>query len=155
MELYLVQHAEAVPKEKNPDRPLTEQGFASVRKMASFIARNTDIAITSILHSGKTRALQTAEIFGERLHISDRVKPGKELNPQSHPWGWVERLSKMEENIMIVGHLPYLKRLTALLICQDEMKPCVEFENSGVVCLERNESGIWSINWIIVPRVLP
>lgn len=138
-------------KEENPDRPLTKEGYSEVRRVALFLVKYADVHIRSIIHSGKTRAEQTAEVFATSLHLKDRVKVGKELNPESLPWGWIERLAKMEEDLMIVGHLPHLQRLTSLLICQDENKPCVEFQNGGVVCLKRNESGIWSIQWVIVP----
>jgi phosphohistidine phosphatase len=134
MRLYLVQHGEAMPKEANPERPLTDSGRSTVGKMAAYIARNTNARIDTVYHSGRTRALQTAEIFAGELGLSDRIKEGKELNPQSQPWGWVEKLADARENLMIVGHLPYLKRLTSLLVCQDDSKKCVEFRQGGVVC---------------------
>ena len=154
MDLYLVQHGEAVSKESNPNRPLTSAGREKAGKTAAFIAAHAGIEIKRIIHSGKERALETAQIFADHLHI-DEVEEGKELNPQSAPWSWVERLSATGENLMIVGHLPFLKRLAALLICQDETKPCVEFHMGGVVGLRRNESGLWSVIWIVTPEVLP
>lgn len=154
MYLYLVQHGKAMPKEENPDRPLTSEGYKDVRKIASFLAMCPDVKISAIVHSGKTRAEQTAEVFAGALHLKGKVRAEKELNPESLPWGWVERLAKLEEDLMIVGHLPHLQRLSSLLICQDENKPCVEFRNGGVVCLKRNESGIWSLQWIIVPQII-
>jgi len=155
MNLYLVQHAKAMPKEEDPDRPLTPSGYASIKKVALFLAQDYDMHIDVIFHSGKTRALQTAEVLAEKLHPTRGMVAEKELNPLSQPWGWVERLADMKEDTMIVGHLPYLRRLTALLICQDESKPCVEFQNGGVLHLTRDESGIWSIKWIIIPQLIP
>ena len=34
-------------------------------------------------------------------------------------------------------------------------KYIVDFTKGGVVCLFRDESGIWSLQWIIVPQILP
>jgi len=155
MYLYLVQHGEALPKEADPERPLSQEGRAEVKKVASHLAAYSDISVQRIYHSEKLRAEQTAMIIARELHLGKRVEEGKELNPQSLPWGWVERLADIQENVMIVGHLPYLKRLTALLVCQDESKKCVDFTKGGVVCLFRDESGIWSLQWIIVPQILP
>jgi phosphohistidine phosphatase len=155
MYLYLVQHGEAVNKDVNPERPLTEAGTAAVRKVFAYLARHTKVPVDIIYHSGKLRAEQTAEIIAHELGLEGRVEEGKELNPQSLPWGWVERLSDLQQNIMIVGHLPHLKRLTALLICQDESKQCVDFRNGGIVCLARNESGVWTMQWIVIPQILP
>ena len=155
MYLYLVQHGEAYSKEADPERPLTLEGRADVRKVASHLAAGLGISIQRIYHSGKLRAEQTARIMAQELHQREKVEEAKELNPTSLPWGWVERLVDIQENVMIVGHLPHLKRLTALLVCQDESKKCVDFRNGGVVCLLRDESGIWSLQWIIVPQILP
>jgi len=154
MYLYLVQHAEAKPKEIDPDRSLSENGIETAEKVASFVGGHSDIRLTTIVHSGKKRALQTAEIFAEKLQPVEGIRQEKELEPLSTPWGWVERLAQINNNIMIVGHLPHLKRLNALLLCQDENKPIVEFQMAGVICLFRNESGIWTIEWMVIPRIL-
>jgi phosphohistidine phosphatase len=155
MYLLLAQHGEAEPEEINSERPLSDNGVVSVRGVAAFIAENTDTKVKTIYHSGKKRAIQTAELFAKILKPSKGVVLGKELNPLSLPWGWVERLAKIEENIMIVGHLPHLNKLSALLLCQDESKPVVQFQKGAVICLYKNESGIWSIIWMIVPQILP
>jgi phosphohistidine phosphatase len=155
MYLYLVQHGAAVSKEADPERPLSLEGRIEVKKVASHLAATPGISIQRIYHSGKLRAEQTAAIMARELRLKGKVEAAKELNPTSLPWGWIERLVDMQDNVMIVGHLPHLKRLTALLVCQDESKKCVDFQNGGVVCLFRDESGIWSLKWIIVPQILP
>jgi len=155
MNLYLVQHGEAKSQEEDPDRSLTQPGMSQIRRIASFIHSYSDIHVHTILHSGKKRALQTAELFAEKLKPIKGIEQGKELNPNSLPWGWVERLTRIEEDIMLVGHLPHLEKLSALLLCQDENKPIVKFRNGGVLALFRNESGIWSILWAVIPQILP
>lgn len=155
MRLYLMQHGEAVPKEVDKERPLTQGGRDTTRRMAVFLAQCPDVHVDSIFHSGKTRALQTAEILYETLRPRGGITEGKELSPTSLPWGWVEQLKTMSQDLVIVGHLPHLRRLTALLICQDENKKCVEFQYSGVCHLTRDESGIWTIRWMVIPPALP
>ena len=59
MELYLVQHGEAMPKSLDRTRPLSEQGRQEVRQVAVSAAR-MGLAVGQIRHSGKTRAEQTA-----------------------------------------------------------------------------------------------
>ena len=155
MKLYLVQHGEAKSELQDPERSLTESGTVSVRRIASYIVKNTDVQIQTIFHSGKKRSRQTAELFAEVVKPPKGVQLGKELGPNSLPWGWVERLKKMKEHAMIVGHLPHLQKLSALLLCQDENKSILQFEKGGVVSLERNESGIWSILWVLIPQIVP
>lgn len=154
MYLYLVQHAKAKSKEEDIERSLTENGRAIASHVASKTARIPDLKIEKIIHSGKKRALQTAQIFAEKLNPSKGVEMGKELEPLSTPWGWVERLAEMSENIMLVGHLPHLKRLACLLLCQDESKEVVQFQHCCVLCLEKNDSGIWSLLWMLIPQIL-
>ena len=154
MYIYLVQHGESKSKEEDPERPLTENGVQYTEKVAMYVSEKCNIEIKRIIHSGKKRALQTAEIFKEYLNPPGGVVFEKELEPMSAPWGWVEKLKDLEEDIMIVGHLPHLKRLSSLLLCQDESKTIIDFKNSGVVCLYKNESGIWSVFWVLVPSIV-
>ena len=154
MDLYLVQHAKAKPAELDPERPLTEEGMADARRVASFVSRNNAVVVRSIVHSGLLRTQQTAQIFAEYLRPPGGVQQEKELLPNSQPWSWVERLTRLREDLLIVGHLPHLRRLSSLLLCQDERKNLVDYRNAGVVCLNRDESGIWVIRWVIVPQIV-
>jgi phosphohistidine phosphatase len=155
MDLYLVQHAKAKPAELDPERPLTEEGMVDTRRVASFISRNTGIGVKRILHSGLLRAQQTAQIFAEYLRPAGGVQQEKELLPNSQPWSWVERLTRIQDDLLIVGHLPHVRRLSSLLLCQDERKNLIDYRNAGVVCLNRDESGIWVIRWIVIPQIVP
>ena len=71
MYLYLVQHAEAMSKEADPSRSLTEQGMEDIRRVAG-LAAGMKIRAHQIIHSGKMRALQTAQAIGAREH---RLQP--------------------------------------------------------------------------------
>ena len=60
MKLYLVQHGEACAKDVDPDRPLTDAGKADVERLAAFLGQ-VGIRVDRVIHSGKLRAVQTAE----------------------------------------------------------------------------------------------
>ena len=66
MRLYLTQHGLAVPKDVDPDRPLSEQGRQDVRRLADFLG-HAGVRVEQFLHSSKTRAEQTAAILAEPL----------------------------------------------------------------------------------------
>jgi phosphohistidine phosphatase len=155
MYLYLVQHAEAKPKEEDPERHLTANGKEIIQRMASFLVQNVDIQLHSIIHSGKTRAVETAKALSEKIKPIKGIEEGKELGPNSTPWGWVENLSQIENNIMLVGHLPHLQRLSSLLLCQDEHKKVIDFQRGCVLCLFKDESSIWTTKWLIIPQIIP
>jgi len=84
MLLYLVQHGEAKREEEDPARPLTDKGKSEVEKIASFIAK-TGIHIERILHSGKLRALQTAEILASHLKPPRGIEQADALDPLADP----------------------------------------------------------------------
>ena len=154
MNLYLVQHSEAKSKEEDPQRSLSDKGLADIKKISAFISKHFNIQVKSIMHSGKTRALQTAEILSKHLKLSEYIQQVDGLDPLAVPSIWVERLAKIKEDLMLVGHLPHLSKLSSLLICQDENKTIINFKNAGVVCLNRTESDIWSVQWIVIPEIL-
>ncbi|UCC65192.1 MAG: histidine phosphatase family protein, partial [Anaerolineae bacterium] len=81
MQLYLVQHGQAHPKEIEPERSLTERGRQETRRVAALAAR-LDLDLYQIRHSGKTRALQTADILGQALTPSGGVVAVSGLAPK-------------------------------------------------------------------------
>ena len=154
MNLYLVQHAEAVPKEENPDRPLSEKGRADILKVARHLSMNADIMVRQINHSGKTRARQTAELLAEALEPTEGISDVPDLAPLDDPAVWVSYLADTTRNLMLVGHLPHLSKLATLLLCKDDTKTVVDFQMGGVVCLGRADDGNWSLCWMVTPEIV-
>ena len=154
MKLYLVQHAKAKSKEEDPDRPLSAEGYADIRKVAVFVAEQANMNVHQIFHSGKTRARQTAEVLGEALRPVNGVLPASGLKALDDPADWASRLVDMNDEIILVGHKPYLPRLAALLICQDTETTVVDFTMGGVVCLVRNLEDRWSVRWMVTPDIV-
>ena len=155
MNIYLVQHGKPVPKEENPDRPLSEQGIEDIERIAAFLNRDSRIQVEEIFHSGKTRARQTAEILGSNLI------PGKEplekagLAPLDDVRIISDEIMQMQNDFMIVGHLPHLARLTSLLTSGSESNSVVGFQQGGVVCLRYNdEEKVWTVAWMLVPEII-
>ena len=154
MKLYLVQHAKAKSKDEDPARPITEEGLDEIRRTAEFIKENAIETIDKILHSGKTRAKQTAEVLTEQLKPINGMHATDGLVPNAETSIWVKRLDQITGDIILVGHLPHLDKLVSRLLGQDEEKKMVDFQNAGIVCLARDEMGLWSVLWVIVPELL-
>ena len=81
MRIYLTQHGLAVPKDVDPDRPSSEQGREDVRRLAEFLDK-ASIQVGQVLHSGKTRAKQTAEILAEALLPDGQPQAHAGLGPK-------------------------------------------------------------------------
>jgi phosphohistidine phosphatase len=152
MFLYLVRHAEAMAKEEDPSRSLSQKGIEDIRKVAEF-AKGLNIEGHQILHSGKMRALQTAQVLAENIVTDMGVLEADGLAPMDDPEIWHERISKMGYSVMLAGHLPHLAKLATLLLCSDKETSVVNFEAGSIVCMKR-DNGNWSIDWIIKPGML-
>ncbi len=84
MHLYLVQHGDALPKDLDPGRPLSDKGLADIGRLADWLGER-GVKVTEILHSGKTRARQTAELLGSVVESGDRIREGSGLGPNDSP----------------------------------------------------------------------
>jgi len=154
MILYLVQHGDAVSEDENPERPLSDVGVTQVKKTAAFAAACRAVTVQTIYHSGKLRARQTAEILGRHVQPKNGVRQTDGMTPNDDPQIWADRLTDMQDDIMLVGHLPHLSRLAALLLCGNPVQEIVQFRNAGIVCLERDIDLGWGVSWAVIPRIL-
>ena len=152
MLLYLVQHAEANREEEDPSRGLTDRGFREITLMALF-AQDRGVTVSRILHSGKKRAAQTAQVLADKMRPGQGVAGADGLAPMDDPAIWSERLGPMSEDLMLVGHLPHLARLASLLLCGDRDKRIVDFRMAAIVCLKRFDDGHWSVEWMAGPEM--
>ncbi|RJQ16655.1 MAG: phosphohistidine phosphatase SixA [Nitrospiraceae bacterium] len=152
MHLYLVQHAEALTEEEDTSRSLSEKGIGNIKRVAAFVA-GSNIRVEKICHSGKMRALQTAQVLAEHLKFGKNLTYTDGLSPLDDPRIWLDRLSRMNEDILLAGHLPHSGRLASLLLCGDGEKNIIDFKMGGVVCLKRSEDGKWAVDWMITPEM--
>ena len=149
MALYLVRHGESVRERINPDCPLSDRGLVEVARMAA-MATGKEIELTKIFHSGKKRALQTAIIMKEYLKPTFGITQSVRIDPNDDIFYALDMIEQTE-NIMIVGHLPFLGKLTSYLVTGDEDEPVVQFTTAGIVCLDKDREGKWKIMWTLMP----
>jgi phosphohistidine phosphatase len=152
MKLYLVQHGEAVAKEIDPERPLSAEGCRDVERLARFLAPKR-LEVSRILHSGKPRARQTAEILGEALapEISPEAVAG--LEPNDSPASFIAGYRGTLDGLLIAGHLPFLARLVSYLVLGSEDRTVTAFQPGSLVCLEWQSEANWRIAWMLRPRL--
>ena len=151
MTIYLVQHGKSVPKEEDPDRPLSDIGDEEVEKIASGL-KEYNISVNSIFHSNKLRAVQTAEILQKYLNALQGTNEMTGMNPNDDIRLFAENIDKVED-AMYVGHLPFMEKLVSFLITGDDSKGIFKFQNAGVVKLQYfNEEQSWFITGTLLPR---
>jgi phosphohistidine phosphatase len=150
MLLFLIQHAEAKSKEKDPSRGLSEKGIQDITKIANY-ASKLDIKAPGILHSGKLRAQQTARVLADYLKI-ENISETDGLGPMDDPGIWFERMKNEHEDRILVGHLPHLDKFSSLLLSGDSDKKIIDFKMGCIVSLKRSEDGNWTVKWMITPE---
>lgn len=150
--VYLVQHAEAKNSDEDPERNLSEVGVTHARSAAQFLSEG-GIRPRLVWHSGKLRAERTARILAEAIGgVEPTLHPG--LGPSDDPSGIVEELVEVDDaGVMIVGHLPYLARLAAILLDAGAGQSPVRFRNAGIVALSHAE-GAWCVEWAMPPQLM-
>jgi phosphohistidine phosphatase len=153
MFLYLVRHGEAMKGVEDAARGLTDKGMREVSLVAAY-ARDRHITVGAIYHSGKKRALQTSTIFSEHLKPGKGIFETDGLAPMDEPEKWVKRIAGTVEDIMLIGHLPYLSRFAGLLLCGDKENMHLDFKTGGVACLQRFDDGRWVLEWMIMPEMV-
>ncbi len=160
VELYLVRHGEAVREDQNPERPLTDAGEETVRRLGAFLSRGRAVTVGEVRHSGKLRARQTAEILARNCGITAPICAAPNLAPLADVAGLVAELERAEENLMLVGHLPHLSRLASALIGAAPELEAFDFEAGAMLCLRsapgRAASGVgrvWTVGWMLAPSL--
>ena len=152
MNIYLVRHGEAVSEKLDPERPLTSSGREAVERVAG-MAATKGVTVTAIFHSGILRARQTAEILAEPLQCTSGVQSLSGLRPQDDPAIAKAEIEAAESPIMLVGHLPHLNRLLALLLSGDTESRVMEFPPATMVCCS-NDTSKWKISWTLTSHPL-
>jgi len=148
VQLYLVQHGQAKTKEEDPERPLTDQGVDDASGVARRAVDDLGVRPARLLHSGKTRARQTADIWGGLLGAA--VEEVDALAPNDDPTTWQAQVAAEADDLLLVGHLPHLARLAGLLLTGRADTPVVRFRQGGLVGLERTDGG-WVSSVVLPP----
>jgi phosphohistidine phosphatase len=148
-QIYFAQHGLAVNKAENPDRPLSEAGIKQTEAIAKYLQRSA-IPVAQISHSGKLRALQTAQIFADELNITT-VSAIDHLSPNDDVALLAQNL--ITDNTLYIGHLPHLEKLVSFLVTGKENPGILQFQNSAVVCLEKKET-LYQLQWYLTPELI-
>ena len=147
--LYVVRHGEAKAESEDPARPLSDAGREAVQRMARWAAI-AGVQVQVIQHSGKLRAAQTAEIFAERLQPPGGCHAVPGLRPHDSEAEIASRLEEAPAARMLIGHLPQLERLIALLTVGASDAALVRLDPAALAILAMTADG-----WVLLAVVQP
>jgi phosphohistidine phosphatase len=159
MELYLIRHADAVPRGENDttpdeDRPLTPTGEGQSRSIATGLQRK-GVALQLLLTSPLLRARQTVEgMLKAWSGAAPEVQICDELTPGTKPRKLAKFLKALErEPVALVGHEPDLSEWAAWLI--GGKKANLALAKAGVAqisCPEGVDKGAGTLVTLVTPE---
>lgn len=152
MKLYLCQHGDAVAKTFNPDRPLSDSGREDIERLANFFKPKA-LTVSKIMHSGKTRARQTAESLAVAFETGRPTESVSGINPNDDPKVFAASLTQQHTDLLIVSHLPFLAKLASFLLTGEEDRILLAFLPGSIACLERSETDAWTVAWMFRPEL--
>jgi phosphohistidine phosphatase len=161
MNLYILRHAIAVDHgtpgfPNDADRPLTAEGERKLERIAEAMEA-MDLGIELVLSSPYLRARQTAEGVVEVLKLRKRLELTDTLTPGGSKQALVELINRHRprpENVLLVGHEPYLSELISLLVSGEE-NLCVVLKKGGLCRLTLNalkHGRCAALAWLLTPR---
>ena len=153
---YLVRHGKAEdygPSGSDADRRLTSEGRQELAAIAKTFARLDD-KIGIVLSSPLRRAVETAEIFAEKL--DSQMEIAGELEPPVSPQRLLARVhARPEQRLLLVGHQPGLGQAAAKWIAA--RADSIPIKKAGIARLdvpEEGEGGPIELVWLATPEML-
>jgi phosphohistidine phosphatase len=120
-------------------------------RVADYLAGRGDVSPEVIIHSGRTRARQTAEVLASRLDPPGGVREKSGLSPNDVIEGW-DAVLATSPGVMIVGHMPFLGLLSCELTRGEVCGWNTEFRTGEVSCFEHIDGRDWKLLWHIAPE---
>jgi len=126
MKLYILRHANAEERDEaeysdDSLRPLSKQGQKKMENIAANL-KGWGVGVDLILSSPYARALETARIVAKALGLKKKqLVLTESLTPSGLPKKLITEINKKYkvDNLMLVGHEPYLSGLISVLVAGD------------------------------------
>ncbi len=144
MNIFILRHGIAVEPgapgfENDSERPLVPKGERRLRAAAAAM-KKMELSFDLILSSPFLRAKQTAEIVAGELKLKKkRLEFFDGLVPGGSSKALIQALNELKpapENVLLVGHEPYLSRLIGLLLTGGTDAAAIEMKKGGLCKLE-------------------
>jgi|LSQX01.1.fsa_nt_gb phosphohistidine phosphatase len=148
MNLYLVRHGEALTPEIDPKRPLSKIGITNIKKVSTYL-KEDEIKVDTIFYSTKKRAKETALILAKKLNPTTLVEK-QGLKPNDPIDIILGEIFGATNNLMIVGHLPFLRILTEKLIGNSLCNNLPVIKPGSVLFFSQNRDE-WTLTKFVSP----
>ena len=161
MNLFILRHGIAAEPDApgiktDAERPLVAKGEQRLREAAAAMDK-MDLSFDTIISSPYLRAKQTAEIVAKHFKLQKKLEFSDDLIPGGNPQALIRQLNGLKpapENVLLVGHEPYLSRFIALL-SSGSPAATIEMKKGGLCKLEVEElecGHCATLAWLLTPR---
>jgi phosphohistidine phosphatase len=161
MNLYILRHGIAVERgapgySNDADRPLTPKGERKLWQAAEAMEA-LGLSFDVILTSPFVRARQTADVIAEAFNARKWVETTDSLAPSGSTKALIDRINRLKpppEDVLLVGHEPYLSELISLLVT-GASKMSLALKKGGLCKLEvaRLTPGrCAALEWLLTPK---
>jgi len=161
MNIFLLRHGIAVERgtpgfDADSERPLTPKGKRQLRKSAAAM-KKMKLRFDLILSSPYERARRTAEIVADELKLKKRLKFSDSLKFEGDPERLIDEIARLKpkpENLLLVGHEPYLSRLASLLVSGNG-DMAMDLKKGGLCKLEAENvhaGRCAQLVWLLTPK---
>ena len=163
MNLFILRHGIAVERgasgfSDDARRPLMVKGEERIQDAARAM-QALELSFDSILSSPYLRASQTAKIVTRTFKCGDLLEFSDHLTPEGDPKALIRQINQFcpaRENILLVGHEPYLSRFISLLVSGED-RLAITLKKGGLARLEveRLQYGrCATLAWLLTPKQL-
>jgi phosphohistidine phosphatase len=158
MDLYLIRHAEAVPRNAkdglaDEDRPLTDAGREQCRALAAALQARR-VRLDKVVASPLVRARQTAEALLEHWAApKPELRECDDLAPGGRPKKAARFLMALEgQAIAVVGHEPDISAFLGWLIGDKGVQVALAKSGAALVRFEGSPAkGAGVLTWLATP----
>lgn len=152
MHLYLVRHADALDDANDDLRPLSPKGLEQIRRVGTWLRASGGVEVSEIWHSPLVRARDTAAGLAAQLQSKAPLRAVEDLRSEDDPAKICDRLGRLAQPVMLVGHNPHISFLATLLVTGRPAPSIFEFRKCQVLRLDREREG-WVVRWMILPEL--
>ena len=161
MNVYILRHGIAMEPgspgiNTDAERPLIPKGEQRLREAADAMEK-MGLSFDAIISSPYLRARQTAEIVAKHFKLQKKLMFSDDLIPGGNPQALIRQLNGLKpapENILIVGHEPFLSRFIALQ-ASGGTGETIEMKKGSLCKLETEEleyGHCATLAWLLTPR---
>lgn len=157
MQVYLMQHGPALPKERDPEQGLSAEGKDRVRAAGKALKKMGCI-FDAVLCSPKKRSAQTAALVAQEVGCAeDKILETEKVKAMAPPQETLEALRELSgaDRILVAGHLPSVAEVASVLLA-GKTKIDVQFEMGACCCIEIQTltGGDGRLRWFLLPEHL-